>query len=236
MENSAEKQGKTAVSFEIVGKSPEKAPQVLQASNSQQEKAVQPFDSHTDIEVGAHTVKRKSMIDPEQNWTPDMDEGPMERPYKRQRQIDELQQALMAVSLEDMERPAVGANGSQASDEQSKEFQIPHNHEVPAAFPEEVKSQLHPPLPEDTEGDKGMFCRVGVRLPDGKRVQRTFLRSDSVQLLWPFCCSQVKEAAGGRQFRLAYIVPGASEILDCDLNLSFGDSGVPNSLISMIWE
>ena len=96
----------------------------------------------------------------------------------------------------------------------------------------------YPKLPEEPEGGKGVnICRICVRLPDGRRVQRKFLQSDPIQLLWSFCSSQLKEAADGRQFRLANAIPGASAgILDYDTNVSFADSGVSNSLISMTWE
>lgn len=195
------------------------------------------------------------MIDPErllEDLIPYMDKGPMERhptlPHKRQREVDEraasnandkqelddeLQQAL-AASLEGIDQPVVGVDGSQASHEHSKD-EVTDNHEVPTASSQKVKRQ-YPPLPEEPQGDKGVICRVRVRFPDGKRVQRRFLCTDPIQLLWSFCCSQVKEAADGRRFRLAHTVPGATETLDYDSNFSFEDSGVSNSVISMTWE
>ncbi|XP_076922521.1 plant UBX domain-containing protein 7-like [Bidens hawaiensis] len=45
----------------------------------------------------------------------------------------------------------------------------------------------YPPLPEEPKGDRNLICRVGVRLPDGRRLQRNFLRADPIQLLWSFC-------------------------------------------------
>ena len=103
----------------------------------------------------------------------------------------------------------------------------------------DVLKSEYPDLPDEPEGDnKGEnICRVGVRFPDGKRAMRKFLKTDPLQLLWSFCCSQVKEAADGRQFTLVHAVPGSSLATLCyDTNLTFLDCGLSNSLISMIWQ
>ncbi|KAI3899590.1 hypothetical protein MKW98_008378 [Papaver atlanticum] len=52
----------------------------------------------------------------------------------------------------------------------------------------------YPDLPEEPKVDKTLLCRIGVRLPDGHRLQRNFLLTDPVQLLWSFCNSQLDEA------------------------------------------
>ena len=44
------------------------------------------------------------------------------------------------------------------------------------------KKPIYPPLPEEPKGDKSLLCRVGVRFPDGRRVQRSFFRSDPIQV------------------------------------------------------
>lgn len=40
----------------------------------------------------------------------------------------------------------------------------------------------YPPLPEEPKVDRSLLCRVGIRLPDGCRLQRNFLRSDPIQV------------------------------------------------------
>ncbi|XVF85490.1 hypothetical protein PTKIN_Ptkin17bG0121700 [Pterospermum kingtungense] len=45
-----------------------------------------------------------------------------------------------------------------------------------------AKKPTYPPLPEEPKGDRNLLCRVGVRLPDGRRVQRNFLRTDPIQV------------------------------------------------------
>lgn len=44
------------------------------------------------------------------------------------------------------------------------------------------KKPTYPPLPAEPKGDKSLICRVGVRLPDGRRAQRNFLRIDPIQV------------------------------------------------------
>lgn len=98
-----------------------------------------------------------------------------------------------------------------------------------------TKKPTYPPLPEEPKADRNLLCRVAVRLPDGRRLQRNFLRTDPIQLLWSFCNSQLDEA-DGRQFRLNQAIPGASKFLDYESNLSFDESGLSNSMISVTWD
>ncbi|CAN0890992.1 Plant UBX domain-containing protein 7 [Linum grandiflorum] len=96
-----------------------------------------------------------------------------------------------------------------------------------------MKTQ-YPPLPEEPKGDRSILCKVGLRFPDGRRVQRNFLKTDPVQLLWSFCCSEVKEAET-RPFRLTQAIPGA-KTLDSGSSITFGESGLENSMILLAWE
>ncbi|XVF02945.1 hypothetical protein REPUB_Repub04eG0218300 [Reevesia pubescens] len=98
-----------------------------------------------------------------------------------------------------------------------------------------TKKPTYLPLPEEPKGDRNLLCRVGVRLPDGRRVQRNFLRTDPMQLLWSFCYSELGEAES-KPFRLTQPIPGASKSLDYDSKLTFGESGLANSMISVAWE
>ncbi|KAL3652852.1 hypothetical protein CASFOL_002533 [Castilleja foliolosa] len=131
----------------------------------------------------------------------------------------ELQRAL-AVSMENV-----------------KELDGGHLNEVNDANVEE-KVQQQPaylPLPEESKVDRSLLCRVGVRLPDGRRVQRNFLRTDPVQLLWSFCYSELKEDCK-KPFRLTQAIPGASKSLDFNDNSTFEESGLGNSMVSVTWE
>lgn len=127
---------------------------------------------------------------------------------------EELQRAL-AVSMENYEE--VGKEVSDANSE------------------EKVKQPAYLALPEEPKGDRNLICRVGVRLPDGRRVQRNFLRTDPIQLLWSFCYSELKEERM-RPFRLTQAIPGASASLDYNVNSTFEESGLANSMVSVTWE
>ena len=56
-----------------------------------------------------------------------------------------------------------------------------------------------------------------------------------LQLLWSFCYSQLEEAVS-RPFHLTQAIPGASQNLDYDRELTFEESGLANSMISVTWE
>jgi hypothetical protein len=156
-----------------------------------------------------------------QELIPYMDNGPMEFRHSRRRATSNVN------ALEQVQEKALSAFASLDIKEDNQQEEAP-----------KVVKREYPDLSEEPQGDKGLkICRVGVRLPDGRRVQRRFLQTDPIQLLWSFCCSEVKEARDGRQFRLAHAVPGASSgTLEYDSNLSFGDSGLSNSLVSMTWD
>lgn len=96
----------------------------------------------------------------------------------------------------------------------------------------EVPKLSYPPLPEEPKGDRNLVCRVGLRLPDGRRVQRNFLRSDPIQLLWSFCAANCGEE---RAFRLTHAIPGAVKDMEYESALSFEESGIANSMISVTW-
>jgi len=53
------------------------------------------------------------------------------------------------------------------------------------------------------------------------------------QLLWSFCAAKCGDE---KPFRLIHAVPGDVKDLDYDSVLTFDDSGVANSMISVTWE
>ncbi|KAH9658738.1 Plant UBX domain-containing protein 7 [Citrus sinensis] len=98
-----------------------------------------------------------------------------------------------------------------------------------------TEKPAYPILPEEPKVDRSLLCRVGVRLPDGRRMQRNFLRTDPIQLLWSYCYSQL-EGSEMKPFRLTHAIPGATKSLDYDSKLTFEDSGLANAMISVTWE
>jgi len=76
---------------------------------------------------------------------------------------------------------------------------------------------------------------VGVRLVDGRRVQRRFPRSALVRDLRLFCRSQVPEAAAGKAFNLAAGAGlGRGPSLD-DESAALEAAGVQGALLMMTW-
>ncbi|XP_076937689.1 plant UBX domain-containing protein 7-like isoform X2 [Bidens hawaiensis] len=94
------------------------------------------------------------------------------------------------------------------------------------------EKRCYPPLPEEPKGGGSLVCRVGVRFPDGRRAQRNFFRADPIQLLWSFCAVNCGDE---KPFRLTHAIPGAVKDLDYESKLTFEESGVANSMISVTW-
>lgn len=94
---------------------------------------------------------------------------------------------------------------------------------------------IYPLLPEEPKGSRELLCRVGIRLPDGRRLQRNFLRKDPVKFLWSFCCSKLEDG-GTRPFHFTQAIPGASKVLNYESNLTFEEAGLSNSMISLAWD
>ncbi|KAF9624747.1 hypothetical protein IFM89_013285 [Coptis chinensis] len=185
------------------------------------------------------------MVQPDsllEDLLPFMDSGPKDNhaalPHKRPRESsqisvhkvqgetteeDEEVLKALAASMENLKDPIGQASASES--------------EPTIEEPESLSDSkpAYPPLPEEPEVDKSLLCRVGVRLPDGRRLQRNFLRTDLIQLLWSFCRSQLGEAEV-RPFRLTHAIPGAQNCLDYASNLTFEESGLASSMISVTWE
>lgn len=185
------------------------------------------------------------MVQPErmlEDLLPFMEGGPKQQhvslPLKRRREgakdstvsisekhLEEDEELLMAVaaSLEGTKVPVESCVDVDAKTDEDSESSS--NKEGP----------VYPPLPEEPKENRELLCRVGIRLPDGRRVQRNFLRSDTIKLLWSFCSSQLEDV-GSRPFHFTQAIPGASKTLDYESNVTFDEAGLSNSMISMLWD
>lgn len=56
-----------------------------------------------------------------------------------------------------------------------------------------------------------------------------------LKLLWSFISAQLGEDETN-SFRLTHAIPGASKILDYEINSTFQESGLANSMISVTWD
>ncbi|XP_061358393.1 plant UBX domain-containing protein 7-like [Gastrolobium bilobum] len=138
---------------------------------------------------------------------------------------DEEVQRALAASMESMKESSVMAG----RDNKDADFAVNWQE---TALP---KRPAYPTLPEEPKAERNLLCRVGVRLPDGRRVQRNFFRTDPIQLLWSFISAQLKEDET-KPFRLTQAIPGASKNLDYESNSTFEESGLANSMISVTWD
>ncbi|KAL5213994.1 hypothetical protein ABZP36_003146 [Zizania latifolia] len=175
---------------------------------------------------------------------PYLDKGPKEhhaaQPQKRPRKVnqeisvgkqvpvpvedeDEELARAVAASLED----SGGVGGAEASDGKTE----------PAVEDEPNLSVKlnYPPLLEEPKGSRELLCRVAIRLPDGRRIQRNFLHTDPIKLLWSFCYSQV-ENGEKRAFHFVQPIPGASKNLEYECDKTFKEAGLANSMINLLWD
>ncbi|KAF6174624.1 hypothetical protein GIB67_006276 [Kingdonia uniflora] len=189
------------------------------------------------------------MIEPQrllEDLMPYMDGGPQEHhvafPHKRPR--ESLQTSVPKVQADEVteeEDPevllAIAASMQKTKDHISTASVDVNESQVVGENKEicSINKPTYPPLSEEPKMDRSFLCRVGVRLPDGRRLQRNFLRTDPIQLLWSFCNSHLGEEET-RLFRLTQAIPGASKFLDYDSSQTFGESGLANSMISVTWE
>ncbi|KAG7594241.1 Thioredoxin-like superfamily [Arabidopsis thaliana x Arabidopsis arenosa] len=96
-----------------------------------------------------------------------------------------------------------------------------------------------PPLPEEpNRANFSANCGVGIDLPNGQRIMRYFLKTDTIQLLWSFCYSRLTKSERKKPLKLTRLIPGQSKTitLEYESNLTFEQSGVANSLVLATWE
>nr|AEV41122.1 putative UBX domain-containing protein [Oryza officinalis] len=179
---------------------------------------------------------------------PYLDKGPKEhhaaQPQKRPRKVDqetsigkqgktpvpvttededeELARAV-AASLEESK----GVGGSDASEEK-----IEPEVEIEPSLSAKLN---YPPLPEEPKGSRELLCRVAIRLPDGRRIQRNFLHTDPIKLLWSFCYPQVEDG-DKKVFHFVQPIPGASTNLEYESDKTFKEAGLANSMINLLWD
>ncbi|XP_062227086.1 plant UBX domain-containing protein 7-like isoform X2 [Phragmites australis] len=188
------------------------------------------------------------MVHPErllEDLLPYLDKGPKEhhaaQPQKRPRKVDQGtsmgKQGKTTVEDEDEEL----ARAVAASLEESKGVVGESDATDDMAEPEEENEPSlnikldYPPLPEEPTGSRDLLCRVAIRLPNGRRIQRNFLHTDPIKLLWSFCWPQVEDGKK-RAFHFVQPIPGASKNLGFASDLTFKEAGLANSMINFFWD
>ncbi|KAJ0963885.1 hypothetical protein J5N97_029007 [Dioscorea zingiberensis] len=184
------------------------------------------------------------MIHPErllEDLLPFMEKGPNENhvtlPPKRARQTPQVSKSNIPDHLGEEDEEVLLALAASMVEKKDAIKPSAANDESKAEKETEIttsKKPVYPPLPEEPKEKKELLSRVGIRLPDGRRLQRHFLRTDSIKLLWSFCSSQL-EAGKEQPFRFTQSIPGASKTLEFDSDQTFEESGISNSMISLTW-
>ncbi|CAA7391171.1 unnamed protein product [Spirodela intermedia] len=192
----------------------------------------------------------QGMIQPDrllEDLLPFMDRGPQEHhvalPHKRPRESAESLKHTAADSTlkegggEALPPPAPSPlnDNKDLAGSSSPGGEEPKSGEKTAPASSSTEKPVYPPLPEEPQAERELLCRVGIRLPDGRRIQRNFLLTDPIQLLWSFCASQLEEGRS-RPFKFTQAIPGASRSVAYGDDLSFAESGLSNSMISLAWE
>ncbi|KQJ85219.1 plant UBX domain-containing protein 7 [Brachypodium distachyon] len=175
---------------------------------------------------------------------PYLDKGPKEhhaaQPQKRPRKIDQEtsmgRQGRTTVEDEDEEL----ARAVAASLEENKGFEQSDATNDKTNPEEENEPSLsvkleYPPLPEEPKVSRDLLCRVAIRLPDGRRIQRNFLHTDPIKLLWSFCSPQLEDG-DKRAFHFVKPIPGASNNLGYESDQTFKEAGLANSMINLLWD
>ncbi|KAG0474706.1 hypothetical protein HPP92_014392 [Vanilla planifolia] len=184
------------------------------------------------------------MVQPErilEDLLPFLEGGPQQKhfslPLKRRREgIKESPVVLQEKQLEEDPDLLIAVAASLEESKAPVEACVDFESKIAVDTKSIVKKEpVYPPLPEEPKGNREEICRVGIRLPDGRRIQRNFLRSDPIELLWSFCSSQIEDART-LPFHFTQAIPGASKTLEYGSNTTFDESGLSNSMISMLWD
>lgn len=88
-----------------------------------------------------------------------------------EKHLEEDEELLMAV--------AASLEGTKAPVESSVDVEAKADEDAKSTA---NKAPVYLPLPDEPKGSRELLCRIGIRLPDGRRVQRNFLRSDSIKV------------------------------------------------------
>jgi hypothetical protein len=189
------------------------------------------------------------MIHPDrllEDLMPYLDKGPKEhhaaQPQKRPRKVDQEtsigkqgKTPVPVVATEDEDEElarAVAASLEESKGSDTSEEKIEPEVENEPSLSAKLN---YPPLPEEPKGSRELLCRVAIRLPDGRRIQRNFLHTDPIKLLWSFCYPQVEDG-DKKAFHFVQPIPRASTNLEYESDKTFKEAGLANSMINLLWD
>ncbi|KAI3424405.1 hypothetical protein D9Q98_009957 [Chlorella vulgaris] len=128
---------------------------------------------------------------------------------------------------------AVGLDGGSEMEEEEEDeaAATAAGGAVPAQSAAEVQAAAAARLPQEPSDGSG--CRIAVRLPDGRRLQRRFPTGSPVAAAYDLFLSLCQEAAEGRRFSLSQAVPGAP-VLE-DQQQAMKEAGLSGSMLVLKW-
>merc|ERR1719491_2934252 len=113
---------------------------------------------------------------------------------------------------------------------EEEEEEVEEEEDMPLTFEEEIISIVVGEEPTGTDG----VARVMIRMPDGKRLIRKFLLSDSVTIIYAFIAQCNDDAKGGKPFECKFGFPPK------DLRTSVDDTiestGLAGDTITVRWK
>ena len=118
--------------------------------------------------------------------------------------------------------------------EQETPQDVAEDEGVPETSPEQIAEEASASLPPEATAET--HCRIALRMPDGKRIQRRFPKDAHLSLLRIWCVSQNLEAAGGRPFVLSQATPGSQPLQINDGEITIEEAGIADCMLQMRWK
>lgn len=130
--------------------------------------------------------------------------------YEESLRIDQQREQEKALRKKEEEEAAVKAAEEEEERLRKEEERAAEEAEAEAARKQQIKAIIQKAqeelVPEPQKGEEGRI-EVMVRVPDGRRLKRAFLKSHTVSQLYHFANVEGGEALAERQFRLVSSMP-----------------------------
>uniref|UniRef100_H3H367 UBX domain-containing protein n=1 Tax=Phytophthora ramorum TaxID=164328 RepID=H3H367_PHYRM len=179
-----------------------------------------------------------------QRWTGFLEPQDMTEKYTAQtEQKKEAEPSIMDASEDDQLAAAIAAS-MQGNIDESDEGETKQAEEGMGQEEEQEEEKAQEPVVALTPEPDGIVCRwvllsgapdvtrVQIRVPDGSRLTRRFLKTDSLAMVWSFVKDQVPEARG-RAFELRTAFPPSAVAYNDTLSIEEGK--LENASLMVKW-
>lgn len=99
-----------------------------------------------------------------------------------------------------------------------------------SVVPEEVEKIEYPVLPREPAGGTPGIVNIAIRLPYGNRIERKFLATDPIQVLWSFAANEFPE---GQRFVLISAIRGIK--LKYEEQKTIEEAGVGDTVLTLVF-